>query len=49
MAQHAFNSLGTIPSRKSIVTLPDSGHVGFYEEPELFDAAVRQFVETYRQ
>ena len=48
MAQHAFSSLGTIPSRKSIVTLPDSGHVGFYEEPELFDAAVRQFIEIYK-
>ena len=48
MAQHAFNSLGTNPLNKRIVTLPDSGHVGYYEEPELFDAAVRQFIETYK-
>ena len=48
MASHALNSLGTIPSRKSLVTLPNSGHVGFYEEPDLFVSSVRQFIELYR-
>ena len=46
MAQHAFNALGTLSSRKSIVTLPNSGHVGFYEEPDLFANSVRLFIEA---
>lgn len=49
MAQHAYNSLGTMPANKSITPLPNSGHVGYYEEPELFVATVRQFIETYKR
>ncbi len=48
MAQHAYNSLGTIPSKKSVFALANSGHVGFYEEPQLFVSAVRDFIEKYR-
>lgn len=48
MASQALNALGTITQEKSITILPNSGHVGFYEEPDLFAATVRQFVEQYR-
>jgi pimeloyl-ACP methyl ester carboxylesterase len=48
MAQHAYESLGTPDSQKSILTLPDSGHTGFYEEPELFAQGVRDFIEKCR-
>ncbi len=46
MASQALNALGTDPAKKSIVELPNSGHVGFYEEPDLFVSAVRGFIET---
>ncbi len=48
MATQALNSLGTIAPKKSITLLPNSGHVGFYEEPELFAATVGQFIEMYK-
>ncbi len=48
MAVEAYNALGTSSSDKKIVLLGNSGHVGFYEEPEIFVNAVRQFVDTYR-
>jgi proline iminopeptidase len=48
MAGEALNSLGTISSQKSIVPLPNSGHVGFYEEPVLFAESVRAFIEKYK-
>ena len=48
MAKHGLNSLGTPGPQKSLTLLPNSGHVGFYEEPELFAAAIRQFVEQYK-
>jgi proline iminopeptidase len=48
MAQHAFNSLGTIETEKSIFTLPNSAHYGYYEDPELFVEAVKSFIENYR-
>lgn len=48
MASQALNSLGTVSSQKSIAQLPNSSHVGYYEEPELFVAAVRQFIEAYK-
>ncbi len=48
MASHALQALGTIAPQKSITVLPNSGHVGFYEEPELFASTVRQFVEQYK-
>jgi pimeloyl-ACP methyl ester carboxylesterase len=48
MATHAMNSLGTPVFGKRLVVLPNSGHVGFYEEPELFAASVRQFINQYK-
>jgi pimeloyl-ACP methyl ester carboxylesterase len=48
MAQQAYDALGTPPNKKSIVTLPDSGHFGFYEEPDPFAKAVKAFIELYR-
>lgn len=48
MANQALQALGTIPPRKSITIMPNSGHVGFYEEPELFAATVRQFIQQYK-
>ncbi len=46
MANQAFNALGTDPGKKSIMELPNSAHVGFYEEPDLFVSAVRAFIEA---
>jgi proline iminopeptidase len=48
MANQALQALGTINQQKSITILPNSGHIGFYEEPELFAATVRQFVEQHK-
>lgn len=48
LAQHALNSLGTIELEKSIFTLPNSAHYGYYEEPELFVEGVRSFIEKYK-
>ncbi|HTF18219.1 MAG TPA: alpha/beta hydrolase [Chryseolinea sp.] len=48
MAQHAYDALGTTPDRKRIVTLPNSAHNGFHEEPTAFLDAVTEFVEEYR-
>jgi len=48
MAVQAYQSLGTPVSKKSIVTLNNSGHIGFYEEPDAFVAAVQNFMETYK-
>jgi proline iminopeptidase len=48
MASQAFSALGTAAPKKSITIMPNSGHVGFYEEPELFAATVRQFLEQYK-
>jgi proline iminopeptidase len=48
MATHALDALGTTPENKSLATLPNSAHNGFYEEPERFSEAVKTFVEKYR-
>lgn len=48
MAQNAYDALGTPPDKKQIVTLPNSAHNGFHEEPAAFVSAVRAFVEEYR-
>lgn len=48
MAQDAWNALGTLPAQKNMVTMSNSGHVGFYEEPTIFTSAVRQFIEKYK-
>lgn len=48
MAQQAYDALGTAESDKSILTLPNSGHDGYYEEPDLFAEGVRVFVEKYK-
>jgi proline iminopeptidase len=48
MAQRAFDALGTKADQKKIVTLTNSAHNGFHEEPTAFIDAVRKFVEEYR-
>jgi pimeloyl-ACP methyl ester carboxylesterase len=48
MAVQAFTALGTNTQEKAILELPDSGHEGFYEEPDLFVAGVQSFVERYK-
>jgi pimeloyl-ACP methyl ester carboxylesterase len=48
MAQRAYDALGTAPDQKRIVTLPNSAHNGFHEDPTVFIDAVRKFVEEYR-
>jgi pimeloyl-ACP methyl ester carboxylesterase len=48
MATEAFDALGTASVSKRITILHNSGHVGFYEEPEVFAASVRAFMETYK-
>ena len=48
MAAQGLNALGTNPSKKSIVELSNSGHVGYYEEPEVFVSAVQGFIELYK-
>lgn len=48
MAQRAFDALGTSPDEKQIVTLSNSAHIGFYEEPTVFADAVLVFIEKYR-
>jgi pimeloyl-ACP methyl ester carboxylesterase len=48
LAQQAFDALGTPLNDKRIYTLTNSGHDGFYEEPESFVNAVTDFVERYK-
>ncbi|HTE33605.1 MAG TPA: alpha/beta hydrolase [Chryseolinea sp.] len=48
MAEQAWSVIGTPPVNKSIVTLTNSAHNGFYEEPEAFATAVRTFIEKYK-
>lgn len=48
MAKHALKALGTVAADKTLVTLPNSAHNGFYEEPDLFAGSVRTFIEKYR-
>lgn len=48
MAQRAYDALGTAASHKRIVTLANSAHNGFHEEPTAFVNAVRAFVEEFR-
>lgn len=48
MASHAFTSLGTTNLNKSILTLSNSAHNGFYEEPEKFTDGVKTFIENYK-
>lgn len=48
MANQALEALGTSNENKKIVTLSNSAHNGFYEEPENFVAAVTSFIEQYK-
>lgn len=48
MAAHAITSLGTPKSDKSILTLFNSAHIGFYEEPEIFTEGVKTFIENHK-
>jgi len=48
MAQKALDALGTAPGNKRIVTLLNSAHNGFHEDPDAFIAAVQNFVEAFR-
>jgi proline iminopeptidase len=48
MAAQAWSALGTPVADKSIVTLSNSAHNGYYEEPEQFAAAVRIFIDKYK-
>jgi pimeloyl-ACP methyl ester carboxylesterase len=48
LAAQALNALGTNTADKTVLELPDSGHEGFYEEPDLFVAGVQSFIETYK-
>jgi len=48
LAQQAFNALGTIPSQKSVVMVPDAAHFSFYEDPVLTANSVTAFIEKYR-
>lgn len=48
MAQHAFESIGTTKAAKRLLTLHHSAHNGFYEEPEIFAAGVRAFIEEFK-
>lgn len=48
MAQQAYNSIGTAEAEKSIFTLPNSAHYGYFEEHELFVEGVTSFIEKYK-
>jgi proline iminopeptidase len=48
MAQQAHDALGTSTSQKEIVTLMNSAHFGYYEQPETFASAVKLFVDQYK-
>ncbi|MGC3943181.1 MAG: alpha/beta hydrolase [Chryseolinea sp.] len=48
MAQQALDALGTPQDQKQLVTLPNSAHNGFHEEPTLFIDAVVSFVDQYK-
>jgi len=48
MAKQGYDALGTSADRKRIVTLQNSAHNGFHEEPTAFVGAVRDFVEEFR-
>jgi len=46
LAQSALDALGS--TDKSILTLDNSGHFGYYEQPDVFTNGVRKFIERVR-
>lgn len=48
MAQDAFDNLGTRPADKKVVIFENSAHSPNREEPDLFVAAFKGFVERYK-
>lgn len=48
MAQLAYDALGTPAGEKKLVTLANSAHNGFHEEPSAFVGAVSAFVNEYK-
>ena len=49
MACEAFESLGTPLAEKELVTLPDTGHTVYYEQPILFAHAVKTFIRNHEK
>lgn len=48
LAKDAYDSQGTIPSKKSIVIFESSAHSPCREEPDAFATAVLKFIATYK-
>ncbi|HEX5168885.1 MAG TPA: alpha/beta fold hydrolase, partial [Cyclobacteriaceae bacterium] len=48
MALQALKSLGTMDSNKSILTLNNSAHFGYYEEPEVFSQGIKSFIDKFK-
>jgi len=48
VADYVYNHLGTDPSMKEVVKIPECGHGPFAEYPEIFYQEVANFIETYK-
>ena len=48
VADYVYEHLGTDPSEKEVVLIPECGHGPHVEHPELFYAEVSAFIETYK-
>ena len=48
VADHVYANLGTDPSMKKVVKIPECGHGPFVEQPEIFRQEVSDFIETYK-
>lgn len=48
VADYVYDHLGTDPSMKEVVKIPECSHGPQHEQPEIFYDEVRSFVETYK-
>jgi pimeloyl-ACP methyl ester carboxylesterase len=48
LADYIYDNLGTDPSMKEVVKIPECGHGPQHEHPEIFYDEVSSFVETYK-
>jgi pimeloyl-ACP methyl ester carboxylesterase len=48
LADYVYDNLGTDPSMKEVVKIPECGHGPQHEQPETFYQEVSSFVETYK-
>ena len=48
LADYVYDNLGTVPSEKKVVKIPECAHGPQHEQPEIFFQEISAFVETYK-